>query len=366
MNAPNSDTRNEARDIRAARALEPLTSSPYFAKAIKIGIQNEAAWRSVIEAELCAMGLPNKDQQRRKKERQESPAGLADRGRRPVVNWHEGGSGPALLLLNGWTASGLVWPVGWLQTLEKHFRVIRIDNRGTGWSRSAPAPYTMADLADDAADVLKACDIEDATVLGLSMGGMIAQELTLRHPKRVNRLILVSTAPPVPAQIVPDPAPFMAALAPKPAGKDIRQHIRELWIRNAALDFADGHPEVIEELTEQIVARVTPRQRVFEQTRAMRSWHGARRLRRINVPTTIIHGDRDPLMPVGNGMRLSRLIPGAEYIELEGVGHLPPHEAGDELLKVLGIKLKVAVGAAKSRRSNAPKRPAKPSTEGTA
>ena len=337
MNAHSTTPAAESVQLRLARALQPVVSSPHFARTVEIGIRTEAAWRYLIETELRTVGLPSTDQRRRRQERLESPAGLGDRRRRKIsVNWHEGGAGPALLLLNGWTASGLVWPAEWVHTLEKRFRVIRIDNRGTGWSRSAPGPYTMADLADDAADVLRACDMDEATVLGVSMGGMIAQELAMRHPELVRRLILVATAPPVPAQLIPDPAPFMVALAPPAPGQDLRLHFRTLWSAYVTPSFYAAHPEVFDELTEQIVLRVTPRQRVFDQLRAVRSWRGSDRLRRLDVATTIVHGDRDPLMPVGNGMRLSRLIPGAEYVELEGVGHLPPHEAGRELLKIIG------------------------------
>lgn len=326
----------ESLQLRAAQTLQPLLMHPQVARALAIGIQSESAWRSVVEAQLLAVGLRSNSQRRRDREREESPAGLADRRRhRVVVNWHEGGRGPALLLLNGWTASGLVWPASWLHALEQRFRVIRIDNRGTGWSRSAPAPYTLANLADDAADVLRACDLDQATVLGVSMGGMIAQELALRHPERVRRLILVSTAPPVPAQIVPDPEPYLAAFARPAPGQQLEAYMRALWMDYTPPAFAAAHPEVIDEIAAQIVRRVTPRQRVFDQLRAVRSWHGSERLRRIQVPTTVVHGDQDPLMPVGNGMRLSRLIPGAEYVELEGVGHLPAYEAGAELRKVL-------------------------------
>ena len=323
--------------LRLARALQPLASTRPFAASLAAGIRTEAAWRSLIETELQLVGLRTPDQRRRKQERMESPAGLAHLpGRRVLVNWHEGGDGPTLLLLNGWTASGLVWPIAWIQALEERFRVIRIDNRGTGWSRSAPAPYTLADLADDAAAVLHACGVEEATVLGVSMGGMIAQELALRHPRRVRRLILVATAPPVPAQLLPDPAPFIAALAPPPPGQDLHSHFRAQWGLYTTPSFCAAKPELLDELAEQVAYRVTPRQRVFDQLRAVRSWRGSDRLRRLNVPTTVVHGDQDPLMPVGNGMRLSRLIPSAEYVELEGVGHLPPHEAGPELLQVIG------------------------------
>jgi 3-oxoadipate enol-lactonase len=323
--------------LRLARALQPLVSTRQFATTVEFGIRAESAWRSLLEAELDIVRMPSTDQRRRRQERRDSPAGLGSGTRRRIsVNWHEGGSGPALLLVNGWTASGLVWPDAWLRELETQFRVIRIDNRGTGWSRSAPAPYTMADLADDAADVLRACEVDEAIVLGISMGGMIAQELAMRHPRRVSRLILVATAPPVPAQLVPDPAPFMAALAAPPAGTDLGLHFSMVWGAYSAPEFLAAHPEVFDEIADQIVRRVTPRRRVFDQLRAVRSWQGPDRLRRLDVPTTVVHGDQDPLMPVGNGMRLSRLIPGAEYVELEGVGHLPPYEAGAELLNVIG------------------------------
>jgi 3-oxoadipate enol-lactonase len=123
-------------------------------------------------------------------------------GRCPRVFWHEAGDGAVLLLLNGWTASGLAWPSGWLASLADRFRVIRIDNRGTGFSRTAPAPFTMSELADDAAEVLDAIGAGGATVLGSSMGGMIAQEVAIRRPDLVERLILVATRPPSPAHLL--------------------------------------------------------------------------------------------------------------------------------------------------------------------
>jgi len=337
MNGLSLPTTDESLQLRMTRALAPLISSPHFARSVAAGIHTEALWRSLIETELRMVRLRSPDQRRRHQERRESPAGLDSLPGRPVlVNWCEGGAGPALVLLNGWTASGLVWPTAWVSALEKRFRVIRIDNRGTGWSRSAPAPYTLADLADDAYDVLRACGVDQAVVLGTSMGGMIAQELALRHPERVNRLILVSTAPPIPAQIVPDPAPFMATLAPPAPGQDLRQHFSAVWSEYTTPSFSAAHPEVFDEIAEQVVRRVTPRQRVFDQLRAVRAWRASDRLRRLDVPTTVVHGDQDPLMPVGNGMRLARLITGAEYVELEGAGHLLTHEAGPELLQIIG------------------------------
>lgn len=260
---------------------------------------------------------------------------VAGSARPPVVQWHARGNGEPLLLLNGWTASGLLWPAAWLRGLERRFRVIRIDNRGTGWSRGASAPFTIADMADDAAAVLRACGTGTAAVLGLSMGGMIAQELAVRHPGLVSRLILVGTRPPTPAQIPSDPAKVAIATRPPRPDETLGAYFRSTWSAFAAPGFAEAHPEVMDELVSHILRRPTPRAGVRNQLRAIGAWHAPERLTRLAVPTVVVHGERDPLMPVGNGMRLARLIPDAGYRELPGVGHLVPYEAGDELTRIL-------------------------------
>jgi 3-oxoadipate enol-lactonase len=249
--------------------------------------------------------------------------------------WHESGSGPTLLLINGWTASGLMWPRRFVERLERSFRVVRIDNRGTGYSRSAPAPYTLADLADDAAAVLRVRGGGDpATVLGISMGGMIAQELAMRHPALVGSLILVATRPPSPAHVQAPPERFSAAFDRPAPGRALDDHFREMWGRFVGPGFVDDG-SLHHELVGQIMRRPTPRLAVQTQVRAMASWWGSARLRSITARTTVVHGSADPLMPVGNGMRLARLTPKARYIELDGVGHLPPIEVPDRLADIV-------------------------------
>ena len=112
--------------------------------------------------------------------------GAARQARAPI-NVHEGGAGPAVVLINGWTASGLVWPHRLVAALEREHRVVRIDNRGTGWSRHAPRPYTISDLAGDARRVIDELGLHRPTLVGISMGGMIAQELAMSWPDRVGR-----------------------------------------------------------------------------------------------------------------------------------------------------------------------------------
>lgn len=263
-------------------------------------------------------------------------AKLFGRTTRAEVNWHVGGSGEPLLLLNGWTASGVLWPSAWLRRLEQRYLVIRVDNRGTGWSRNAPSPFTIAHLASDARSVLRSCRLRSATVLGFSMGGLIAQELALRHPDVVSGLVLVATRPPTPAHVPADRSTLAAAMQPPAPGQELADHLRITWSRLTAPGFAEENPAVMDELVAQIVRRPTPHACVLAQVRAIAGWHGPHRCGRIAVPTVVVHGTRDPLMPVGNGMRLARLIPQAQYVELPGVGHLVAHEAGDDLLDVLG------------------------------
>lgn len=316
-----------------------------LAATVELGIHNEAALRRMLDAQetlwAVTTGLETSSVRRRRREAAEFRELHPEVGRwhgigHPTVNWHEGGAGPALLLLNGWTASGLVWPQSWVRRLEENYRVIRVDNRGTGWSRTAPHPFTVADLADDARNVLRACGVEHATVLGVSMGGMVAQELAARHGELVDRLVLVASRPPVPAWVGSDGDARLTMMKTPAGGEDLREFFIALWGRLTGPGFAERHPDVIAEVADQVLARVTPRVTVISQARAIWCWHGKSRIRRIDAPTTVVHGDRDSVIPVGNGMRLARLIPNADYVELPGVGHLVPQEAGDDLLKVLG------------------------------
>lgn len=251
----------------------------------------------------------------------------------PQVYWREGGDGPALVLLNGWSASGLAWPRDWIRELERSFRVIRIDNRGSGYSRFAETPFTMPDLANDVAAVLDAVDVRTATVAGMSMGGMIAQEFALRHPDRLDGLVLIATRPPAPAYAAPKKSGMLLDLVGPPRrGETLEVYLTRLWSSATGDGFAEREPGLIAELVRQIAAQPTPRVMLMHQFRAVSGWAHAERLASIQVPTLIVHGAEDRLLHVLNGRRLDELIPAARYVELPGVGHLPPLEAPDLLL----------------------------------
>ena len=255
--------------------------------------------------------------------------------KRPQIHWHEGGDGPAVVLINGLACSGIVWPKTLVRRLEQRFRVLRPDNRGSGWSRSAPTPFLVEDMADDVAAVLEATGSGSATVLGLSLGGMIAQELALRHPARVGKLILVATRPPAPEHVLGDPLAtglMVAGLAP---GETLRDLFLRQWASFTGPGFVDDHPDRLSELVDALLARPTPRALLRQQLRAAAAWGGARRLAALAAPTVVVHGAVDKLSLVRNGMRLAQLIPDAAYVELADVGHAVPYEAPERLAELV-------------------------------
>jgi 3-oxoadipate enol-lactonase len=258
------------------------------------------------------------------------------RPRPPQIYWREGGRGPALVLLNGWSASGLAWPRAWIRELEREFRVIRTDNRGSGFSRFADTPFTMSDLADDVAAVLDEAGVRRATVAGLSMGGMIAQEFALRHPDRVDGLVLIATRAPAPAYHAPTSSNDMWYLLQRPRRNEtLAAFFTRMWSEGAAPGFADREPDSISELVRQIVERPTPRPMLMHQLRAVNGWGHAERLGSIKARTVVVSGADDRLATIANGRRLAELIPGARFVELPGVGHLPHLEAPDLVLELI-------------------------------
>jgi 3-oxoadipate enol-lactonase len=262
------------------------------------------------------------------------------------VFWRARGDGPALVLINGYSASAFAWPRRWLGRLERRFRVVTLDNRGSGSSRFAPVPFTIGDLADDVTDVLDAAEVQSATVLGLSMGGMIAQELALRSPLRVRGLVLAGTRPPSPSFRPPSMAVAYQLIRPPGRNETLAEYFRALWSAAAAPGFAAAHPEAIEELTQQTLERPTSRAMLVHQLRAMSGWGHADRLAGIGAPTVVVHGEEDAFSPPANGRALARLIPGARHVALSGVGHLLAHEAPEALDQAFDD---LSIGAVRSR-----------------
>ena len=333
---------------RAMTLAEPLTRNRLGAAALRAGIRYEALLRDQQQRYFSAVtfGTGHRTKQQRwaeeeAGERQRLAPGRPVRGAGvPVVFWHgpdsvESSGRPVVVLVNGWTASGLMWPADLLARLGETFDVIRIDNRGSGYSRTAPAPFTIAQLADDVADVMRAVGAGSATIVGFSMGGVIAQELAFRHPRLVERLVLCGTRPSAPAGILPPQSVLDTMMSSPRRGEPLHEYVDRVWRTVVGPGFAEASPQAMRELVDLVCARSTPRAGTLAQMRAVSSWHRADSMHRLSVPTTVIHGRDDPLTPVGNGMRLSQLISGSTYVELAGVGHLIPFEAPEAVVSAV-------------------------------
>ena len=237
------------------------------------------------------------------------------------------GAGDPLLLITGWTISAAVFePV--LDLYAQHFECIVYDHRGSARSEGS-SPATMGALADDAARLLTALRIPRALVNGLSMGGMVAQEVALRHPGRVRGLILGGTTP---------GGAFAPRLGPKEVFSIARGGIAERGIRAPLLfssEFRREHPERVEELIGYFKRHRSSVKTIAAQTLASARFASTLRLDRIRAPTLVMHGERDRLVPLAASRLLAARIPDAELAVVPGTGHAFGLEAPQASLDLL-------------------------------
>lgn len=235
---------------------------------------------------------------------------------------------PPLLLIMGLALSSRAWDT-LPARLATRFRVIVFDNRGTGRSGRSGWAFRMRDLADDAAAVLDALAIPRAHVFGVSMGGMVAQELALRHPARVDRLALGATF----AGWLHSRKPGLRTqldLLLLNLGRVTEKRVAEVLV---SPEWHAQHPRGAIEWI--VRADATTLRFALAQIAAVARHATARRLGTIRAPTLVITGDQDRLMPPRNSEVLARLIPGAKLVLLKGAGHAFPLEREDETVAAL-------------------------------
>jgi len=228
-----------------------------------------------------------------------------------------------LVMIMGLGASLDVWEPVTLRLLARDFRVLVFDNRDAGGTVGppSPAPYTIRDMAEDTLRLMDHFGFGRAHVVGVSMGGMIAQELALAHPDRLGRLVLACTTPGFRSGVAPSDA---VAQALSTAGrKDVPAWNAALQL--ARVTLAPGWPVRHFWRLPGLWAR-TARWPVHpeayaRQLAAIAEFEAGDRLTSLKVPTLVIHGDRDILLPPDNARRLADLIPGARLAILKGAAH---------------------------------------------
>lgn len=238
------------------------------------------------------------------------------------------GKGEPLLLIMGLSLDSKSW-YRTLPALSEHYQVIIFDNRGVGNSSKPQTPYTIELMAEDAKAVLDATGVESAHVYGISMGGMIAQRLALKYPEKVRSLVLGCTTSGGENHVQPgaDVSMLMLSRASSTATPE------EMAWATAPILYSESFLEnnrdlVAEDIARRIENPVLPYAYML-QLQACLAHDTYNQLEQIKVPTLVIHGDEDKLVPYQNGVTLSEKILNAEFLTVPGAGHIYVTEAND-------------------------------------
>ena len=230
------------------------------------------------------------------------------------------GEGPPLLLIQGMSGNVTHWGEPFLRALAERFDVVAFDHRGVGWSDRVTEPFTIRDLADDAARVLDAVGIDRVHVLGISMGGMVAQELALAHRERVERLVLGCTYAGGEGSALT--APEVVQLLGEAMLSGDRERAMRVGFQVNLSQTHRAQPGAFEEFQRIGLMKPAAVQVIALQAQAIQSHDTSTRLPSLDAPTLVVHGTEDRMLVVDNGRLIARLVPDARLVELEGVGHM--------------------------------------------
>ncbi|RSK26622.1 alpha/beta hydrolase [Bacillus sp. HMF5848] len=238
------------------------------------------------------------------------------------------GEGEPLLLIMGLSHNALSWNRTWPALAEK-YQVILFDNRGTGRSAKPQSSYSIELMADDAKAVLDAVEVDKVHVYGISMGGMIAQKLAINYPDRVQSLILGCTTAGGATHIQPSPdvSMLMISRASVPSTpEEIAWAVVPILYSETFIE--NNHSDIAEDIKTRIEIP-TPVHGYMLQLQACLAHDTSTDLEKITVPTLVIHGDADKLVPYENGVTLASRIKNAELFTVPGAGHIYVTEAAD-------------------------------------
>ena len=221
------------------------------------------------------------------------------------------GEGFPLMMIHGLSANLDWWEPRMVGGLSKRFTTVTFDNRGAGRTDVSDRSYTIRLFADDTAGLMDALGISRAHVLGLSMGGRIAQELALDYPHKVEKLVLCSASCGGKESVPPSEDVMKMLVADRSAAA--RAAVTE--------DFAKKNLDIVTALRQRVLKAPISDDAYRRQMTASLESHTYDRLPQIRAPTLILHGRKDVLFPPENGRILAEAIPGAKLVYFERSGH---------------------------------------------
>jgi len=236
------------------------------------------------------------------------------------LDYERSGAGPPLLLIMGMSGTALSWGEPFLAPLREEFDVIVYDHRGVGASSQLDGPITIREMAEDAAGLLAALELDSAHVLGISMGGMIAQELALAVPERIRSLTLGCTYCGGEGSSLAAPEALQRLTEAMMSG-DRERALRASWEINVSPAFADD-ADAYARFVAIAMRRAVAVPVIMAQMQACAAHDTNARLAQLAPPTLVVHGSVDELLPADNGRLIAARIPGAQLEILDGVGHL--------------------------------------------
>jgi 3-oxoadipate enol-lactonase len=236
------------------------------------------------------------------------------------LDYERTGTGPPLLLIMGMSGTALHWDEPFLERLRSDFDVIAYDHRGVGASTRLDGPVTIREMAADAAGLLEALQVDSAHVMGISMGGMIAQELALARPERVHTLTLGCTYCGGEGSSLTSQA-VLQRLTEAMVSGDRERALRVGFDVNVAAACA-ADEAAYERFLQIANRRAVAVPVVLAQMQACLAHDTNARLSDLAMPTLVMHGTEDQLLPVDNGRLIASRVPGSRLEIFDGAGHL--------------------------------------------